>query len=153
MPIKNFGVNWDRKQAEIDGLWGKRRGENPVYIGDQIGIYTLQRGGDVIYVGKSGTGPGAAITKRLACHTANNKHDKWDTFSWFGFRPIRTTGSFVETPRVHMDTGEVIADIETVLIFLLAPRFNLRAGKYRHMVEYRQCPSTTVHAYKKTMGW
>ncbi|MEH2480170.1 hypothetical protein V1282_003527 [Nitrobacteraceae bacterium AZCC 2146] len=147
MPIKNFGLRWDRKQAEADGLWGKRRGEDPVNLGDQIGIYTLEKSGKIIYVGKSGIGENPGITKRLYCHTLNNKSDKWDTFSWFGIRPVRATGSLIATPKIHMDASAVVGDIETVLIYLLQPRFNLRAGKYRHMIEYKQCPSLTLKSF------
>ncbi len=38
-----------------------------------------------------------------------------------------------------MDTGAAIKDIETLLIALLKPRLNMRAGKYKHMIRYEQC--------------
>jgi hypothetical protein len=67
------------------------------------------------------------------------KGRKWDSFSWFGMRAARSTGTLVRTPRISMDTGAVIKDIETLLIALLKPRLNERAGKYKHMLEHKQC--------------
>jgi hypothetical protein len=142
MPIENMGLEWNREVAEVVGLGGRRRGEQPVYFGDQIGIYTLEKNGEVIYVGKSGTGDNASINVRLTDHTRNNKKNKWNTFSWFGIRPVRPTGTLVETPTIVMDTGELIQDLETILIYLLDARYNLRSGKYKHMMAYHQC--TTV---------
>jgi hypothetical protein len=140
MPIKNVGLEWSREVAEEIGLWGKRRGEVPVYFFEQIGIYTLEKNSTVIYVGQSGTGDNPSIGSRLVQHTKNNKRKKWDTFSWFGIRPVRpATGTLVATPTITMETGSVIKDIETVLIYLLEPRYNLRSGKYRHIVHYNQC--------------
>jgi hypothetical protein len=138
MPIRNYGISWDRKTAELVGLWGKRRGERAVYFGDQIGIYTLEKKGKVIYVGQTGTGKGASINKRLVYHV-KKKGKKWDSFSWFGMRAARSTGTLIRTPTISMDTGAVIKDIETLLIALLEPRLNERAGKYKHMLEYKQC--------------
>jgi hypothetical protein len=112
MPIENMGLEWNREVAEVVGLGGRRRGEQPVYFGDQIGIYTLEKNGEVIYVGKSGTGDNASINVRLTDHTRNNKKNKWNTFSWFGIRPVRPTGTLVETPTIVMDTGELIQDLE-----------------------------------------
>jgi hypothetical protein len=107
-------------------------------FGDQIGIYTLEKKGKVIYVGQTGTGKGASINKRLVYHV-KKKGRKWDSFSWFGMRAARSTGTLIRTPRISMDTGAVIKDIETLLIALLEPRLNERAGKYKHMLEYKQC--------------
>jgi predicted site-specific integrase-resolvase len=47
--LKNMGLEWDREIAEVVGLWGTRWGERPVYFGDQIGIYTLEKNGEVVY--------------------------------------------------------------------------------------------------------
>lgn len=138
MPIKNYGLSWNRKTAEKVGLWGKRRGTPAVYFGDQIGIYTLEKKGKIIYVGQTGTGKAASITKRLAYHV-KTKGKKWDSFSWFGIRPARSTGTLVKTPKISMETGAIIKDIETLLIALLEPPLNIRAGKYKHMLAYRQC--------------
>ena len=142
MPIKNYGLNWNRKTAERIGLWGKRPGEKAVYFRDQIGIYTLEKNGIIIYVGQTGTGKGAGLRRRLKDHV-KKKDKKWDSFSWFGVRPVRrTTGTLVTTPKVHMNTGAVIKDIEALAIALVQPRENLKSGKYKHMSKYKQC--TTV---------
>lgn len=138
MPIRNYGINWDRKTAELVGLWGKRQGAKAVYFGDQIGIYALEKKGKVVYVGQTGTGKGASLNKRLVDHV-KRKNREWDSFSWFGIRAARSTGTLVRTPRIHMDTGAVIKDIETLLIALLEPPLNMRAGKYKHMLAYKQC--------------
>jgi hypothetical protein len=138
MPIRNYGLSWDRKTAELVGLWGKRRGEPAVYFASQIGIYTLEMNGKIVYVGQTGTGKGASLNKRLVYHVTHKKR-KWDSFSWFGIRPARRTGTLVKTPKIKMDTGTLIQDIETLLIALLEPPMNLKAGKYKHMRSYRQC--------------
>src|ERR1700733_4926132 len=130
MPIRNYGISWDRKTAELVGLWGKRRGTQAVYFGDQIGIYTLEKKGKVLYVGQTGIGKGASFNRRLVDHV-KKKNRKWDSFSWFGTRATRLTGTLVRTPRIHMDTSAVVKDIETLLIALLEPPLNKKAGKYK----------------------
>jgi hypothetical protein len=136
MPIRNYGISWNKEIALALGMLGKRRGEKPVDFTWQIGIYTLERNGETIYVGQSGVGAGASIAARLFDHS---KKRKWDTFSWFGIRQVRpTTGTLVRTPRINMETGSVIKDIEALAIGLLEPLDNMRAGRYRHMVEYLQ---------------
>lgn len=140
MPIRNYGISWDFDTAVNVGMYGKRRGEDPVYFGKQIGIYTLEYDDKTIYVGQTGVGAGAGFGSRLLRHKKNGK--KFDAFSWFGMRPVRSTGTLVQTPNIKMKTSAVISDIETLAIALLELPLNLRTGKHRHMIRYSQLLET-----------
>jgi hypothetical protein len=136
MPFQNYGLDWDWSK----GFWGKIGRTKAVDFNDQIGIYLLQKGSKVVYVGKSGTGPQSGIGGRLVGHQYDDKKGLWNRVSWFGMRPVRSTGSLVATPTIRMDTGDAIRDIETVLIYVLGPKLNRASGHYKHMTEYTQCP-------------
>lgn len=143
MPIRNYGTNWSLSSSMLfgnrSGMWGKRPGSDPVNFQNQIGIYALERNGKVVYVGRSGKGPNAGILSRLRDHHFDDiKKGKWDTFSWFGFRPVTKAGRLFLTPNISMETGAVISDIEALLIGLIDPKLNENSGKYKHMNRYRQ---------------
>lgn len=137
MAFVNFGLDWGREPGPNGRMWGKAivRGSKPCDFSHQIGIYILQKNGDFVYVGKSGTGKQAGIGGRLVNHAQDKD---WDAFSWFGIRPVRPSGSLVRRPNVKIEAGQLINDIEAVLIFALKLKLNKKPGSYKHIVEYVQ---------------
>jgi hypothetical protein len=152
VPIRNYGTDWSLSSSMLfgkrAGLWGKRPGAEPVDFQNQIGIYALQSNGKVVYIGRSGVGPNAGILSRLQSHHfADLKKGKWDTFSWFGFRPVTKSGALYLTPRVNMETSDVISDIEALLIGLIHPKLNSKSGKHKHIAYYDQVSPEKLDYY------
>jgi hypothetical protein len=133
MPICNYGVRWAWERSG----WGRTslRGKL-VNFADQIGIYLLYHKDTCVYVGRACRGEGT-IGSRLYAH--KRSPDKvWDSFTWFGFRNVGDDGELelaLESVRSYEDD---IRDMEAVLIYLLSPEHNLRAGDHRHLVHHEQ---------------
>jgi hypothetical protein len=139
MPIHNYGTYWKWPDAGFtDAMWGKRGRGSPVNFRSQIGIYTLEKDEKIIYVGRSAVGDTAAISGRVYHHYKTKDRGSWNTFSWYGFRPVTPAGGLYRTPRITMDTGAVISDIEALLIGVLEPEINATSGRYKHMHHYEQ---------------
>ena len=98
----------------------------------QSGIYLLHHGSEIVYAGQTQALRGdAGLYSRLRSHNRDiRKRGRWDTFSWFGFRPIdERTGRLRNAPRTFR-TGDVITLVETILIESLLPRLNMRSGDH-----------------------
>ena len=103
LTVKAYGLYWGRnlvdwsptpasKQAQLLG----NAGSGNVNFADQDGIYLLHSGNETVYAGQSYT-PNtevAGLYSRLRSHqSSSRKTDRWDTFSWFGFRrSVKTFG-------------------------------------------------------------
>jgi hypothetical protein len=97
--VQNFGlfwkrkyINWDKEQIIGREANRKSRGDAVNFWG-QKGIYVLYKEFEPIYVGQVGLKMegGNHLGPRLAKHADNiDMGEKWDTFSWFGVRPITT---------------------------------------------------------------
>lgn len=155
--IKNFGHFWNRNHVH----WGARgrggtgalkgfittdRRKQIVDFRDQIGVYVLftsasQR--EAIYIGQSGTGENQRLLVRLRQHTTDDLRDRWQYFSWFGFRAVNQSLTLSEHQRpdsrcggTHMDA---LNEIEAVLLQLFEPRLNKRGPNWGgDTVQYRQ---------------
>ncbi len=68
-------------------------GAEPVDFCNQLGIYLLYDGREVIYVGRTTDRP---LGKRLYEHTIDRMSARWDRFSWFGLLPVSDDGSLGE---------------------------------------------------------
>ena len=138
LTIKAYGLYWSRnlvdwtpgpnsRQAQLLG----DAGSGPVNFADQDGIYLLQSGNETVYAGQSYT-PGtdaAGLYGRLRSHhRSSRKADRWDTFSWFGFRPVGEDRRLLPTPG-NATAKDVIDLIEGILIEGLMPRLNMRRGE------------------------
>ena len=138
LTVKAYGLYWNRnlvdwtpgpssRQAQLLG----DAGSGWVNFADQDGIYLLQSGNETVYAGQSYT-PGtdaAGLYGRLRSHhRSNRKADRWDTFSWFGFRPVGEDRRLLPTPG-SSTAKDVIDLIEGILIEGLMPRLNMRRGE------------------------
>ncbi len=132
--VKAYGLYWDRGQVDwgpTNGqIWGQQYDQSrPVNFADQDGIYLLHKGSEIAYIGQTRTERGkSGLYARLRYHhNDRRKSDRWDAFSWFGFRPVADNGDLLPAP----DGGnlvDVINVIEAMLIEGLMPRLNMRGG-------------------------
>ncbi len=137
LTVKAYGLHWDRNSVDWSAtrgqLWGQQD-ENfrPVDFADQDGIYLLHSWNEVVYVGQTFTGKGpAGLYSRLRDHHTDRdrrKSDRWDTFSWFGFKPVDEQGNLLPAPP-SAELASVIDVVEAMFIEALMPRLNMQAGR------------------------
>ena len=108
LTVKPYGLYWNgnladwtpspnSRQAQLPGEAGSGR----VNFADQDGIYLLHSGNETVYAGQSYTPDtdAAGLYGRLRSHhRSGRKTDRWDTFSWFGFRPVGEDFRLLPTP-------------------------------------------------------
>ena len=137
LTVKAYGLHWDRNIVDwspVRGqLWGQQNDSaRPVDFADQDGIYLLHSWNEIVYVGQTFTRKGeAGLYARLKDHHTdrnNRKSDRWDTFSWFGFKPVAEGGNLLDSP-LQGDIASVIDVIESMFIEALMPRLNMQAGR------------------------
>lgn len=138
LTVKAYGLYWSRglvnwetspnsKSARLLG----NAGGDPVNFADQDGVYLLHNGNEIAYVGQSLTPDTdrAGLYARLhRHHNDSRKSDRWDTFSWFGFRPVDDDGQLQQAPE-NADLKDVIDLVEGILIEGIMPRLNMRRGE------------------------
>ena len=135
LTVNAYGLYWRRNLVDWDATSNGRllgnAGSTLVDHADQDGIYLLYSGNEIVYVGQSRTpNSRAGLYMRLKSHHMDyRKTDRWDTFSWFGFRPVEgETGDLLQAPETAT-IGDVINIIEAIFIEGLMPRLNMRAGE------------------------
>ena len=131
LTVRAYGLYWSRglvNWSSGSNLWGEAGGDR-VNFADQDGIYLLHNGNEITYVGQTRTPKGVrGLYSRLQDHDKDRrKTDRWDSFSWFGFRPVDETGSLGEPPQTA-DLGEILNLIEAILIEGLMPRLNMQSA-------------------------
>ncbi|MCB2213285.1 hypothetical protein KQI52_14315 [bacterium] len=150
--ITSFGMYWRRNAIVWDSnpkLWGIQSGGSKVNLSDQIGVYLLYDGREVIYTGMADK---RRLGKRLGDHTRDRLATRWDRFSWFGMLPVSDDGklgSLVDS----ISTNKILLALEAVLIEALEPRQNRRQGDGLRGVEFAQNedPSITKKALIKAL--
>ena len=137
LTVKAYGLYWSRSlvnwetspNSKSARLWGSAGGDW-VNFADQDGIYLLHNGNEIAYVGQSFTPltDRAGLYSRLySHHNDSRKSERWDTFSWFGFRPVDDNGQLQQSPE-SANLKDVIDLIEGILIEGIMPRLNMRRG-------------------------
>ena len=124
-------VNWEASQNSGSArLLGSADGD-PVNFADQDGVYLLHNSNEIAYVGQSFTPftDRAGLYSRLRRHhNDSRKSERWDTFSWFGFRPVDDNGQLQQAPE-NANLKDVIDLVEGILIEGIMPRLNMRRGE------------------------
>ena len=134
LSVKAYGLYWRRNLVDWTPTNGKllgNSGSDPIDFADQDGIYLLHSGNEVAYVGQSRTpNSRTGLYNRLRSHhNDSRKTDRWETFSWFGFRPVdNESGQLLEAPETAT-IQDVINLIEAIFIEGLMPRLNMRSGE------------------------
>lgn len=136
--ITSFGMFWRREAIEwikTPKVLGEQRIEsNEVNFCNQIGIYLLYDGREIIYVGRTIDRP---LGVRLYEHTIDRLSTRWNRFSWFGFKPVNNEGKLGDVP-ANLNSEKIISSFEAVLIEALEPRQNRKRGDDLSVVEYIQ---------------
>lgn len=150
MPIiKNYGFLWERKflyrgaGQNAGHLKGKCRGRPECDFREQIGVYVLyDRNQHIVYVGQAGNG-NATLFARLKSHMDGVLWNRWEYFTWIGFRDVNNTG--VLSNQQNVDSlvagyrySDALNEIEGILIEVIEPKLNKQSGKLKKAKEYFQ---------------
>ena len=134
LAIGAYGLYWARNQVNWEPSRGQLLGRqndkaDPVDFADQDGIYLLHNWGEISYVGQTFTEKSeTGLYNRLRSHHRSpRKTDRWDSFSWFGFRAVDGDGQLLPAPQNGTLT-DVINIIEAMFIEGLTPRLNRQRG-------------------------
>lgn len=142
--ISSFGMFWQRDAVlwkPAPKLLGMQRiNSDEVNFSNQLGVYLLYDGREVIYVGRSVDRP---LGKRLYEHTVDRLATRWDRFSWFGLLAVSEDGQLGALPSL-IDASKTIAALEAILIEALEPRQNRKRGDDLGTVEYMQKEDSEV---------
>lgn len=146
--IKSVGLFWSkddifwgagRQPGKLLGVPATNITATPIDFREQIGIYALYSGYQLLYVGQAGKGF-AKLFNRLKNHRKGNLADRWDRFSWYGLRKVLGKGRLsAETEAAHPEIGTVLNHMEAILIHAAEPPLNRQGGKFgEDVILYRQ---------------
>lgn len=146
--IKNFGIHWQKDDVfwgsgSVPGhLIGKGKNGREVDFREQVGVYILcDRDFQPLYVGQAGKG-GSALLNRLRYHRGSQHWNRWDYFSWFGFRGINKDNTLRVGDGALKKYGgsgiRFLDEIEGVLIQAMEPRFNRQGPRWKGVEEFEQ---------------
>ena len=124
---------------------GKLRGFDPdndelmINFADQEGIYVLHHHNTptAVYVGMTSRQKNG-LFDRLDQHRKDQAKGRWDTFSWFGFRPVAPDGTLQPAGETVLRRN-MIEIIEAILIETILPSMNRQFGKHTGK-QYEQAP-------------
>lgn len=151
--ISSFGMYWRRSAVEwvqTPKVLGMQEiGADPVDFSQQLGIYLLYDGREVIYVGRTTDRP---LGRRLYEHTQDRMATRWDRFSWFGLRPVSEQGNLGPLPD-NFDAKLLIPTLEAILIETVEPRQNRKRGDDFAAVEFiqKEDPAIAKKLFKQKM--
>ncbi len=122
-------------RGELLGVPASARSSVPVDFRDQIGIYVLYMGDQMIYVGQTGSGSHRLLV-RLKNHRRGMLFGRWDRFSWFGLRaPLKNGKLSNETIRAGASIASVLNHMEAILIASAEPVLNRQGGRFGSAVK------------------
>jgi hypothetical protein len=86
---------------------------------------------------------GTGLGQRLKDHRKDDLADRWDRFSWFGFRYVDRKGALSGPPKVRDVSLKMVFDhIEAVLIEVAEPPMNGQTGRFGDRVRwFEQVPA------------
>lgn len=150
MLIRNFGHLWERRYVH----WG--RGSNkghlhgyrtPTDAGadfrEQIGIYILFDKAYVpVYVGQTGKGD-QRLFVRLRQHQKDHLWNRWEYFSWFGFRRVNAGNGALSQhdqpeKQFKAEGAALLNEVEGALLIALEPRLNKQGPRWGDVEEFFQ---------------
>lgn len=150
MPIiKNYGFLWDRTHvfrgagSNAGHLKGNSAGLPVADFREQIGVYVLYDANQhIVYVGQAGNG-NATLFTRLKNHMDGQLWNRWQYFSWVGFRDVNADGTL--SAQQSVDSGvsgfkyaDALNEIEGILIEIIEPKLNKQSGRLKSAREYYQ---------------
>ncbi|WP_423447510.1 hypothetical protein AABM36_04405 [Kocuria sp. KSNUG] len=133
-------VDWSVGSNAVRVLGRQSQDEDPTDFARQIGVYLLHDGARTIYAGRVSS---PRLGARLAEHTKDRLSGRWDRFSWFGLRPVLSTGLLGEAGS-NFGTDLVVATMEAILIEGLEPPQNRRQGDGMTGQEFTQAEDPSL---------
>lgn len=142
--IQAYGLFWRAEDVDWTRTQGELRGVDPdndkvlVDFADQEGVYLLHHHNTptAVYVGMTSRAKNG-LYDRLRDHTRDQAAGRWETFSWFGFRPVDKHGNLGKAadtvPRRRM-----IEIIEAILIETMLPGLNRNFAQGLFETKYEQ---------------
>lgn len=150
MPIiKNYGFLWDRDYIyrgagkTAGHLKGTAAGVADADFRDQIGVYVLYDSAQkIVYVGQAGNG-NATLFTRLKNHMDGPLWNRWQYFTWIGFRDVNADGNLsaqqnVESGVSGFKYSDALNELEGILIEVIEPKLNKQSGRLKSAREYYQ---------------
>ena len=142
--VQAFGMYWQRDAVFWSAkpkLRGRQHiGAEEVDFAEQVGVYLLHDGREVVYVGRSTDRP---LGRRLYEHTKDRLQARWNRFSWFGLLTV-TEDARLREAEVLLTPEVVAITLEAVLIEGLEPRQNRRRGDGFNATEYLQAEDPEI---------
>ena len=150
MPIiKNYGFLWDRNYIyrgagnNAGHLKGSASGLALADFREQIGVYVLYDSGQrIVYVGQAGNG-NATLFTRLKNHMDGQMWNRWQYFTWIGFKDVNADGNL--SAQQNVDSGvsgfkysDALNEVEGILIEVIEPKLNKQSGRLKSAREYYQ---------------
>jgi hypothetical protein len=117
------GKKWSRAgitltpNSQITGV--AHPGAPVVDFSDQIGLYFLYNGDRIVHHGSTTE----SLAKSLLAHTKDHFAGKWDTVTWFGFRPVNENGELGSLPP-DCPMSWYLACLQAVIIKVFEPTLN-----------------------------
>jgi len=150
MLIRNFGHLWERRFI----YWGRGNNKGHLYgyrtptdegadFRDQIGIYILfDKSYLPVYVGQTGGGA-QRLFLRLRQHQRDHLWNRWEYFSWFGFRRVNPSSSKLsehdKPDKSFKAKGAVLLnEVEAALLVALEPKLNKQGPRWSDVEEFFQ---------------
>lgn len=142
--VHAFGMFWQRELvlwSSNPGILGRQQlGADPVNFAEQLGVYLLHDGREVVYVGRSVDRP---LGRRLYEHTQDRLRGRWNRFSWFGLLNVKEDGS-LENTIAKPSFQTIITTLEALLIEGLEPPQNRKRGDDFNAIEYLQAEDPEI---------
>jgi hypothetical protein len=137
--IQTYGLFWNEsdvywnttsKNAQLLGFPHRSKNSGPRNFKDQVGIYVLYSGHDIIYVGQTGSGNNRLFS-RLKKHRNDHLAGRWDKFSWFGLLRLLDSGRLSGANLRTTSSLQVsLNHIEAVLLAATEPVLNKQGGRF-----------------------
>ncbi|MDE1964090.1 MAG: hypothetical protein KGI42_09345 [Xanthomonadaceae bacterium] len=150
MLIRNFGHLWERRYIQWGrgGVKGHLHGyRKPTDSGadfrDQIGIYVLfDKQYSPVYVGQVGSGK-QRLLGRLNQHTSDHLWNRWEYFTWFGFRRVNPVSNLLsehDKPEKKFSAkgDALLNEVEAALLIALEPKLNKQGPRWKDVEEFFQ---------------
>ncbi|HUT94131.1 MAG TPA: hypothetical protein VMY37_32020 [Thermoguttaceae bacterium] len=137
--IKCYGLLWKAEDVfwgsggqpgKLLGVWTRARTKE-VDFHQQIGIYVLYRGHQMVYVGQTGSGNLRLFYRLRSHHKFDYLAGRWDRFSWFGLLRVLRSGKLsMEKIKTTTIIKDALNHIEAVLIAAAEPTLNKQGGRF-----------------------
>ncbi len=147
--INAFGMFWSRDlvvwKTTPQILGQQQLGSKHVDFCQQLGIYLLYEGREVVYVGRTTNQP---LGIRLSQHTQDRLQGRWNRFSWFGVCSVSDTGTLNRPEQSSFNLEMLIVTMEALMIEGLEPRQNRKRGDDFRAAEFLQVEDPDISKRK-----